>query len=574
MFIEIGDFLNLRLKQMGIQHLFGVPGDFNLSYLEQVEADSELEFIGNCNELNAAYAADGYARINGFAALATTYGVGDLSAINGIAGAYAENVPLVHISGIPPLHAVQKGILVHHTLVDGNYDNIMNCMKEFTVAQTRLTPANAAFEIDRVLRQCFLDRRPVHIQLASDITHVKIEVDEQPLDLSYPSVDPDVLQSAVNRLCEVLTRAKKPALLIDNEASVFGVTSLLNDLSQKCSIPFASMSTAKNIMDEGSARYVGTYVGGASQAHVKNTIEQSDCLIGVGVRFTDVGTAVFTHKIASENYIEMKPYGLNIFGQDYPGIEIGQLLVELNKKVAARKAPSSVLEKPLHSSVKDVPEQQKLSQDVLWQSIAGFLKEDDVIIGEVGTSNSALSGFKLPATAKYISQPLWGSIGYTLPALLGSSLAAPERRQILFIGDGSFQLTVQELSTIIRHGLKPIIFLLNNGGYTIERLIMGENAAYNDIQNWNYTAIPSVFNGVQDHSTYVVETVGQLKTVLDNVEQNQGLTFVELKLPAMDAPASLKKFAEVIARFDYGDRAFDLLKERTQPVACQNVSSF
>lgn len=574
MFIEIGEFLNLRLKQMGIQHLFGVPGDFNLSYLEQVEADSELEFIGNCNELNAAYAADGYARINGFAALATTYGVGDLSAINGIAGAYAENVPLVHISGIPPLHAVQKGILVHHTLVDGNYDNIMNCMKEFTVAQTRLTPANAAFEIDRVLRQCFLDRRPVHIQLASDITHVKIEVDEQPLDLSYPSVDPDVLQSAVSRLCEVLARAKKPALLIDNEASVFGVTSLLNDLSQKCSIPFASMSTAKNIMDEGSARYVGTYVGGASQAHVKNTIEQSDCLIGVGVRFTDVGTAVFTHKIATENYIEIKPYGLNIFGQDYPGIEIGQLLVELNKKVAARKAPSSVLEKPLHSSVKDVPEQQKLSQDVLWQSIAGFLKEDDVIIGEVGTSNSALSGFKLPATAKYISQPLWGSIGYTLPALLGSSLAAPERRQILFIGDGSFQLTVQELSTIIRHGLKPIIFLLNNGGYTIERLIMGENAAYNDIQNWNYTAIPSVFNGGQDHSTYVVETVGQLKTVLDNVEQNQGLTFVELKLPAMDAPASLKKFAEVIARFDYGDRAFDLLKERTQPVACQNVSSF
>lgn len=574
MFIEIGEFLNLRLKQMGIQHLFGVPGDFNLSYLEQVEADSELEFIGNCNELNAAYAADGYARINGFAALATTYGVGDLSAINGIAGAYAENVPLVHISGIPPLHAVQKGILVHHTLVDGNYDNIMNCMKEFTVAQTRLTPANAAFEIDRVLRQCFLDRRPVHIQLASDITHVKIEVDEQPLDLSYPSVDPDVLQSAVSRLCEVLARAKKPALLIDSEASVFGVTSLLNDLSQKCSIPFASMSTAKNIMDEGSARYVGTYVGGASQSHVKNTIEQSDCLIGVGVRFTDVGTAVFTHKIATENYIEIKPYGLNIFGQDYPGIEIGQLLVELNKKVAARKAPSSVVEKPLHSSVKDVPEQQKLSQDVLWQSIAGFLKEDDVIIGEVGTSNSALSGLKLPATAKYISQPLWGSIGYTLPALLGSSLAAPERRQILFIGDGSFQLTVQELSTIIRHGLKPIIFLLNNGGYTIERLIMGENAAYNDIQNWNYTAIPSVFNGVQDHSTYVVETVGQLKTVLDNVEQNQGLTFVELKLPAMDAPASLKKFAEVIARFDYGDRAFDLLKERTQPVACQNVSSF
>ena len=574
MFIEIGEFLNLRLKQMGIQHLFGVPGDFNLSYLEQVEADAQLEFIGNCNELNAAYAADGYARINGFAALATTYGVGDLSAINGIAGAYAENVPMVHISGIPPLHVVQKGILVHHTLVDGNYDNIMNCMKEFTVAQTRLTPANAAFEIDRVLRQCFLERRPVHIQLASDITHVKIEVDERPLDLSYPSVEPDLLSSVVDQLCGILAKAKSPALLIDNEAAVFGVTSLLHDLSNKCSIPFAGMNTAKNIMDEGSPHYIGTYVGGASQPHVKNVIEQSDCLIGVGVRFTDVGSAVFTHQIATENYIEIKPYGLNIFGQDVPGIEIGQLLVELNKKVAARKTPHNIVTQCSTQKKPEVNEQQKLSQELLWNAIAGFFKDDDVIIGEVGTSNSALSGLKLPATAKYISQPLWGSIGYTLPALLGSLLAAPERRQILFIGDGSFQLTVQELSTIIRHGLKPIIFLLNNGGYTIERLIMGENAAYNDIQNWNYAQIPAVFNGSKAYQSHVVETIGQLQQVLDNVQQQDGLTFVELKLPAMDAPLSLKKFANVIARFDYGDRGYEILTQRSNTLECKNVSSF
>ena len=573
MFMEIGDFLNLRLKQMGIQHIFGVPGDFNLSYLEQVEADQQIEFIGNCNELNAAYAADGYARINGFAALATTYGVGDLSAINGIAGAYAENVPVVHISGIPPLHAVQKGVLVHHTLIDGNYDNIMNCMKEFTVAQTRLTPANAAFEIDRVLRQCFIERRPVHIQLPSDITHIKIEVFDQPIELVRPAVDPELLLSAVERFCEVLQHAKKPALLIDNEASVFGVTSLLHDLSQKCSIPFASMSTAKNIMDEGSLHYIGTYVGGASQLHVKTIIEQSDCLIGVGARFTDVSTAVFTHQIAMEHYVEIKPYGLTIFGQHFPGIEMRQLLVELNKRVAPRKTIKPVLETQL-VSFDEVPESQKLSQDVLWKYMADFFQEDDVIIGEVGTSNSALCGLKLPATAHYIAQPLWGSIGYTLPALLGSLLAAPQRRQILFIGDGSFQLTAQELSTIIRHELKPIIFLLNNGGYTIERLIMGENAFYNDIQNWKYTELPNVFNGPKDYKTFVVETAGQLKNVLKSVHQHDGLSFIELKLPAMDAPQSLKKFAAVIARFDYGDRGYEILKEREQAVEYKEAISF
>lgn len=571
MFIEIGDFLNLRLKQMGIQHLFGVPGDFNLSYLEQVEADPQLEFIGNCNELNAAYAADGYARINGFSALATTYGVGDLSAINGIAGAYAENVALVHISGIPPLHAVQKGTLLHHTLVDGNYDNIMNCMKEFTVAQTRLTPANAAFEIDRVLRQCFLDRRPVHIQLASDITHIKIEVSDRPLDLSYPTVEPELLQEAVSKLCDVISRAQSPALLVDQEASVFGVTSLLEDLSQKCSMAYANMSTAKNVMDEGAPLYLGTYAGGASQAHVLSRIEQSDCLIGVGVRFSDVGTAVFSHQIKPQHYIEIRPYSLNIFGQDFPGIEIGQLLLELNKKITPRKLSTPILQN--QPKTVEVLAQQKLSQEILWRHIQGFFKDDDVIIGEVGTSNSALSGLKLPATAQYIAQPLWGSIGYTLPALLGSLLAAPDRRQILFIGDGSFQLTVQELSTIIRHELKPIIFLLNNGGYTIERLIMGENAVYNDIQNWKYTEIANVFNGNKNYNSHIVETAEHLQQVLAGLDQNDGMCFIELKLPTMDAPSSLKKFASVIARFDYGDRGFSILKQRAKAVLCEKALS-
>src|SRR5690606_22819310 len=125
MFMEIGQYLNQRLQELGIQYIFGVPGDFTLSYSEQIEIDPKLECIGNCNELNAAYAADGYARLHGVGALLTTYGVGDLSAINGIAGAYAEQVAMVHISGIPPLHAVEQGALLHHTLIDGDYDNIM-----------------------------------------------------------------------------------------------------------------------------------------------------------------------------------------------------------------------------------------------------------------------------------------------------------------------------------------------------------------------------------------------------------------------------------------------------------------
>ncbi|SPL71917.1 alpha-keto acid decarboxylase family protein [Acinetobacter stercoris] len=570
MLIEIGRYLNKRLQQLGIYHIFGVPGDFNLSYLEQVEAEQDLEFVGNCNELNAAYAADGYARINGFSALATTYGVGDLSAINGIAGAYTENVAVVHISGIPPLHAVKQGALLHHTLVDGNYDNIMNCMKEFTVAQTRLTPANAASEIDRVLRQCFIERRPVHIQLPSDITHIKIEVNEQPLNLIQPKSDPELLDDAVNKIVKAIAKAERPALLIDNEAQIFNVTDLLMDLAQKCSIPFATLCTAKNIMDESSPLFAGVYVGVASQPSVKNLIENSDCLIGIGPRFTDVGSAYFTHNIQPEHFIEIKQYDVNIFNQNFPGIDITELLTQIMEQVAIRKVSKPTLE-PTEKKVEQFASSRKLSHDILWKYVSQFLKEDDVIIGEVGTSNTALSGIRLPTTAKYIAQPIWGSIGYTLPALLGSMFAAPKRRHVLFIGDGSIQLTMQELSTIIRHDLKPVIFVLNNGGYTIERLILGENSTYNDIQNWKYTEMINVFNGKGAYDTFVVETAGELQNTLDKVSNYDGLALIELKLPAMDAPLALQKFADVVARYDYGDLAYRKLKTPPQFAPCKDA---
>ena len=565
MFIEIGQFLNQRLSELGIDHIFGLPGDFNLSYLEQIEEDTSLEFIGNCNELNAAYAADGYARSNGVAALVTTYGVGDLSAINGIAGAYAENVPVILISGIPPLHAVNRGELIHHTLVDGNYDNIMNCMKEFTVAQTRLTPENAAFEIDRVLKQCLISRRPVYIQLPSDITHIKIDVDAKPLDKRIPKSDPQLLELALNEFCAELYSAKRPAFLIDQTAKVYGLGKVLAQIAEKYNIPYACLCTAKNVIDESSDLYAGIYAGSASQPKTKEIIEQSDCLIGVGARFSDVGTGFFSHQIRKDRYIDLKQYDLTIYDRNFAGIEIAEFLTALLQRLKTREREPKSCSAPLVQAP-EYSEQDSLTQAALWRAMSGFFKANDVIIGEVGTSNSSISGICLPATADYIAQPIWGSIGYTLPALLGSMLAQPKRRHILFIGDGSIQLTVQELSTIVRQKLKPIIFVLNNGGYTIERLILGEKSSYNDIQNWNYTEVMRVFNGADAYSTHIVETVGQLHTVLDQLESSQTLALIELKLPVMDAPASLTKFADVVAQYDYGHYSYQQLKPKTADI--------
>lgn len=576
MFIELGKYLNQRLIELGIKHIFGMPGDFNLPYLEQIEENKELKFIGNCNELNAAYAADGYARSNGFSALVTAYGVGDLSAINGIAGAYAHNVPIVHISGIPPLHMVNKRTISHHTLLDGNYENIMNCMKEFTVAQTRLTPANAALEIDRVLRQCFIERRPVYIQIPSDITHIKIKVNPEPLNLMLPPCDPELLEIATEEIYKALTKAKRPAFLIDEAAGRFGITSILNQLAIHYDIPYACLCSAKNVMDETLPQYAGTYIGNLSQPKTREIIEQSDCLIGIGIYFSDISTGLFTHQLPKENFIEISQHDLSIANRNFPGIGMVQLLNNIQSYLKLTPITLSEFKGPSLLQCEDPFADETLCQAALWKSIENFFRPHDIILAEIGTSSTALSERSLPATADFISQTHWGAIGFTLPALLGSLLAQPERRHILFIGDGAIQLTIQELSTIMRHKLKPIIFVLNNEGYTIERLILGENSSYNDIQNWKYTEIMPVFNEGEKYNSFVVKTISQLNTALNVAADANNLTLIELKLPAIDASINLQKFASMTAQYDYGDYGYKKLKlnQNTKEKLCDFIHPF
>ena len=160
----------------------------------------------------------------------------------------------------------------------------------------------------------------------------------------------------------------------------------------------------------------------------------------------------------------------------------------------------------------------------------------------------------MPACTTYISQATWGSIGYTLPALLGSLLAAPHRRHLLFIGDGSFQMTAQEVSTILRHGGKPIIFVINNRGYTIERVIRGPEAAYNDIQNWQYAKLAEIFADGQAVRGTCVRSEAELERALEEAEGGGEFTVIELMMEKLDAPEGLKRMGPQVAAFDFGER--------------------
>src|SRR5215472_7291620 len=248
--MKIGDFLLRRLEEAGVRHLFGVPGDYNLPFLQQMEDTGVLKWIGTCNELNASYAADGYARLNGLGALLVTNGVGPLSAINGVAGSYSEHVPVICISGSIPLRSIDRGLGMHHTMADGTWDHFLSASAPVTVARARLNPRNAASEIDRLILTAWREKLPVYMELPSDIAYLEIEVPTAPLDLASPSSDPERLRSCIAAIAARMAAAKSPAILVDADAGRFGVTSDLMELAARMQAPVATINAAKSMIDE------------------------------------------------------------------------------------------------------------------------------------------------------------------------------------------------------------------------------------------------------------------------------------------------------------------------------------
>ena len=552
--MKVGDFLLRRLEEAGVGHLFGVPGDYNLELLQQLQDAGTLKWIGTCSELNASYAADGYARLKGLGALLVTNGVGALSAIKGVGGSYSEHVPVICIAGSIPLRSIDRGLGMHHTMADGSYDHFLDAYAHVTAAHARLTPRNAAAEIDRLILTAWREKLPVYLELPSDIAYLDIEVPADPLVLAHAPSDSERLRSCIAVIAERFSAAKSPAILVDADAGRFGVAPDLIALAEKMQAPVAAINTAKSVIDETFPHYLGIYIGHASEAHIREAIENSDCLLAVGYRPLEVTTGDFSASLPA-NTIHARGHSVDVGDDNYQAVTLKEVLrgvidaVPPGRDRAPRPVAAAVARTPVDGS--HTSPSARLTQAAYWQAMQGYLREGDVLFVDNGTSY-ALFGLKFPPKCTFVGSVNWGSIGYSVGALLGTLTAAPERRHILFVGDGSFQVTAQELSTILRHDYKPVIFLINNGGYTIERGYLGMTESYNDIANWSYADLPRVFRRDTSARSFVVKTVGDLKHALS--APNDTLIFVESIMDRYDALAPVMNSSNKGADLDYGPR--------------------
>ncbi|EAV2277725.1 alpha-keto acid decarboxylase family protein [Salmonella enterica] len=538
----VADYLLDRLAGCGIGHLFGVPGDYNLQFLDHVIDHPTLRWVGCANELNAAYAADGYARMSGAGALLTTFGVGELSAINGIAGSYAEYVPVLHIVGAPCSAAQQRGELMHHTLGDGDFRHFYRMSQAISAASAILDEQNACFEIDRVLGEMLAARRPGYIMLPADVAKKTAIPPTQALALPVHEAQSGVETAFRYHARQCLMNSRRIALLADFLAGRFGLRPLLQRWMAETPIAHATLLMGKGLFDEQHPNFVGTYSAGASSKEVRQAIEDADRVICVGTRFVDTLTAGFTQQLPAERTLEIQPYASRI-GETWFNLPMAQAvstLRELCLECAFAPPPTRSAGQPVRI------DKGELTQESFWQTLQQYLKPGDIILVDQGTAAFGAAALSLPDGAEVVVQPLWGSIGYSLPAAFGAQTACPDRRVILIIGDGAAQLTIQEMGSMLRDGQAPVILLLNNDGYTVERAIHGAAQRYNDIASWNWTQIPPALNAAQQAECWRVTQAIQLAEVLERLARPQRLSFIEVMLPKADLPELLRTMTRAL----------------------------
>ena len=410
----------------------------------------------------------------------TTFGVGELSAINAIAGSYSEYVPVVHIVGTPSTVSQKDGMLLHHTLGNGNFEVFANMSRDISCAMAKLNdPHEAATLIDYAIRECWVQSRPVYITLPTDMVQKKVEGErlKTPIDLSYPENEPEKEDYVVDVVLKYLHAAKNPIILVDACAIRHRVLDEVHELVEKSNLPTFVTPMGKSAVNEELPTFggksfhrvtrpflnclPGVYAGDGSNPGVRERVESSDLILSIGSIKSDFNTAGFTYRVSQLSTIDFHSNYVRVRYSEYPGVRMQGVL----KKIIAQMGklnvqPGPVANNEIAKEDQDISKDQIISHAWFWPRMGQWLKQDDIVITETGTANFGIWETRFPRGVTAISQVLWGSIGYSVGACQGAALAAKEmgnRRTILFVGDGSFELTAQEVSTMIRQGLKPIM---------------------------------------------------------------------------------------------------------------------
>jgi indolepyruvate decarboxylase len=549
--VTVGQYLATRLVQLGADHVFGLPGDFNLSLLDEMVTVDGFHWVGTTNELNAAYAADGYARLRrGIGALVTTFGVGELSAINGVAGSFSEDVPVVQITGMPSTVQKAAGAHLHHTLIDGDYEHFYRAYREVTASATIVRAATATRDIDAALMTALRESKPVYLGIPADVAVATVHAANLRHPLVAATSDAGELGRFTDALAEAVQGSSQVTLLVGPQVHRRSLEPLVREIADHDGVYVASQNMSKAVLDESHPASLGTYMGAFTRVpDARAAVDGAPLLVLAGTVMSDFLTGFFTQRFDEDGAIELGLTAARIADTTFYGVRLEDSLRALHAVLGAtsRAAVTPVGHPPIAAAAPPLPG-AALDQEYFWSAVQGWLRPQTTVIADAGTSFYGALDLVLPDESDLLGQPVWSSIGYTIPATLGASVALPGRRSVLFVGDGAAQLTIQELSTVLHRGSTPVVFLLNNDGYTVERKIQSPDAVYQDIAPWDWTLIPAAFGAGDRVLTAKASTQEELAAALSLAHSaTDKAVLIEVVLPPMDSPRLLTVLTEAIA---------------------------
>jgi len=482
---SIGSYLIRRLGEEGVDHVFGVPGDYCLTFFSLLEK-SPIRVINTCDEQSAGFAADAYARIKGIGVCVITYCVGGLKVTNAVAQAYAERSPVVIISGAPGIGEQRRNPLLHHRVRD--FDTQLRVFTELTVGTAVLDdPLTAASEIERMFALAKRHSRPVYIELPRDMALAEIS---PATSRALPAVasDSEALAIAVAEAVERISASRHPVILAGEELHRFRLQRPLTELVERTGIPVATTIMGKSVFPESHAAYIGVYEGAMGREGVREYVEKSDCVILLGAMMTDLNLGIYTANIKRRYAIYAAKDRVAVGLHAYDDVRMDDFITALS---AHRWEIRTVepYQHPQHPGPFKATD-DKMTVEALFRQINAFVEDDMIVIADPGDALFGASDLFIKDGAHFLAPAYYCSLGFAVPAALGVKAAAPKLRPLVLVGDGAFQMTGMEIATAARYGMNPIIIVLDNDGYGTERAML--DGAFNDVLRWEYTEIPRV----------------------------------------------------------------------------------
>lgn len=541
--LSIGQYLIQRLQDYGIADVFGIPGDYVLSFYTMLE-ESSLNTIGCTREDCAGFAADAYARVRGMGALCVTYCVGGLSVCNSIAGAYAEKSPVVMITGSPGMRERIHNPLLHHMV--RNFRTQYDVFEKLCVAGSELSDPLTAFrEIDRVLAACQRYKRPVYLEIPRDMVHVCPEVSPS-YEQHVPQSDTRALAEAVEEAAKRIEGARRPVLLLGVEVHRFGLQDVVLRLAEQADIPMAATMLGKGVVAETHPLYMGLYEGALGREEVTRYVESSDCVVMLGTFMTDINLGIYTASLDIADCIYATSEELRIRHHHYHNVRLEDFLNSMAERGLSTSAGSGEAPTDWQKEKYQIKPDQKITISRLIDRLDQQLNDETIVVADIGDSLFASTELTTHSRTDFLSPAYYTSMGFSIPASLGAQVASPKSRVIAIVGDGAFQMTGMELSNIVKHKMPIVAIVLNNGGYGTERLLHPGEYEFNEIHSWNYHQLPQVLGG---GTGYEIHTEADFDQALNTAWLDvSGPSILHVHLDPSDCSKALNRLGEMMSQ--------------------------